>query len=100
MAVAFCVSPDPTQHSGGKDVEVQRIRIRNIARVRSEQVRGSQPGYLSFSSAAPNPDASPADPKGPPFLDALRQQLGLKLVSSKGPIRKLVIDHAEPPSPN
>jgi bla regulator protein blaR1 len=57
-------------------------------------------GTLSFSTAPPNPDAPPADPKGTPFLNALREQLGLKPVSSKGPIRKLVIDHAEPPSAN
>ena len=57
-------------------------------------------GTLSFSAAPPNPDAPPADPKGTPFLNALREQLGLKLVSSNGPIRKLVIDHVEPPSGN
>jgi uncharacterized protein (TIGR03435 family) len=44
-------------------------------------------GTFSFSLAPPNPDAPPADPKGTPFLNALREQLGLKLVSSKGPIR-------------
>jgi bla regulator protein blaR1 len=57
-------------------------------------------GTLTFSAAPPNPDAPPADPRGTPFLNALREQLGLKLVSSKGPIRKLVIDHAEPLSGN
>jgi bla regulator protein BlaR1 len=57
-------------------------------------------GTFSFSLAQPNPDAPPVDPKGTPFLSALREQLGLKLVSSKGPIRKLVIDHVEPPSAN
>ena len=55
------------------------------------------PGTLSFSVAPPAP---PADPTGTPFLDALRKQLGLKLVSSKGPIRKLVIDHVEQLSGN
>ena len=39
--------------SGGKDVEVQRVRIQNTARVRSEQVRGSEPGH---------PDEDPRDP--------------------------------------
>jgi uncharacterized protein (TIGR03435 family) len=57
-------------------------------------------GTFSFSVGPPNPAAAAADPKGTPFLTALREQLGLKLVSSKGPIRKLVIDHAEPPSGN
>jgi uncharacterized protein (TIGR03435 family) len=57
-------------------------------------------GTVSFFPAPPNPDAPPTDPKGTPFLNALREQLGLKLVSSKGPIRKLVIDHVEQPSEN
>lgn len=57
-------------------------------------------GTFSFSVGPPNPAAAGADPKGTPFLTALREQLGLKLVSSKGPIRKLVIDHVEPPSGN
>jgi uncharacterized protein (TIGR03435 family) len=60
------------------------------------------PGIMSFSVSVtpPNPDGSPADPKGTPFLNAMRDQLGLKLVASKGPIRKLVIDHVEQLSPN
>ncbi len=57
-------------------------------------------GIMHLSVAPPNPDAPPVDPTGTPFLDALRNQLGLKLVSSKGQIRKLVVDHVEPPSAN
>ena len=57
-------------------------------------------GILHLSAAPLNPDAPPADPTGTPLLDALRKQLGLKLVSSKGQIRKLVVDHVEPPSAN
>jgi uncharacterized protein (TIGR03435 family) len=36
----------------------------------------------------------------PPFPDALQQQLGLRLESTKGPVELLVIDHIERPSPN
>lgn len=36
----------------------------------------------------------------PPLFAALQEQLGLKLVSSKGPVQILVIDHMERPSPN
>jgi uncharacterized protein (TIGR03435 family) len=36
----------------------------------------------------------------PPITDAIQDQLGLKLVSAKGPVRKLVIDHVEKPSEN
>jgi len=36
----------------------------------------------------------------PGFFTALRQQLGLKLESTKGPVQALVIDHVEHPSEN
>jgi bla regulator protein BlaR1 len=48
----------------------------------------------------PNADAAPSDSQGTPFLNAMRDQLGLKLVPSKGRIRVLVIDHIERPSEN
>lgn len=37
---------------------------------------------------------------GPTFTEALDEQLGLKLVSTSGPVEVLVIDHIEEPSPN
>jgi uncharacterized protein (TIGR03435 family) len=37
---------------------------------------------------------------GTPFVEALRQQLGLKLVRTTAPVRVLVIDHVEKPSAN
>lgn len=36
----------------------------------------------------------------PPFPEALQQQLGLKLESTKGPVEFHVVDHIERPSPN
>jgi uncharacterized protein (TIGR03435 family) len=47
----------------------------------------------------PASDAA-ADPPGPTFIQALREQLGLKLESVKADIRLLVIDHIERPSGN
>ena len=58
------------------------------------------PGMLSFSLKPPDPDDPPPEPKGPPFLNAVREQLGLKLVRSRGEIRMLIIDHVERPSEN
>lgn len=52
------------------------------------------------------PDAPPAAATasgefgGTPFLVALRQQLGLRLVRTKAPVRRLAIDHVERPSEN
>jgi uncharacterized protein (TIGR03435 family) len=40
------------------------------------------------------------DPDPVAFMDAVREQLGLKLESTKGPVRTLVIDHIERPSEN
>jgi uncharacterized protein (TIGR03435 family) len=56
---------------------------------------GRLPGVPPPGVAAP-----PPDPQGTTFLQAVRNQLGLKLVLSRGPIRMLVIDHVEKPSAN
>ena len=47
------------------------------------------------------PDASSQSADtGPMFLEALKDQLGLKLESTTGPVDTLVIDHIEQPTPN
>jgi uncharacterized protein (TIGR03435 family) len=47
-------------------------------------------------------DAAPAsvDPDGASLFTALQEQLGLKLESTRGPVRLLVIDRIERPSPD
>jgi uncharacterized protein (TIGR03435 family) len=40
------------------------------------------------------------DDSGPNLFSAIEEQLGLKLVSKKGPVEILVIDHAQKPSEN
>jgi bla regulator protein blaR1 len=63
-------------------------------------------GPFDFSFVwTPQPNGSaPAnfqpDPDGPTFLEALKEQLGLKLVPQTGPVDVLVIDHVEESSPN
>jgi uncharacterized protein DUF3738 len=36
----------------------------------------------------------------PTLFKAIEEQLGLKLVPAKGPVRSLAVDHIERPSPN
>jgi uncharacterized protein (TIGR03435 family) len=40
------------------------------------------------------------DPSGPVLEEALREQLGIRLEATKGPVDALVVDHLEEPSPN
>jgi uncharacterized protein (TIGR03435 family) len=47
----------------------------------------------------PNSHFEP-DPSGPTFMEALKEQLGLRLEAQKGPAQFLVIDHIEHPSEN
>jgi uncharacterized protein (TIGR03435 family) len=43
---------------------------------------------------------APTDPAGVSVFTALKEQLGLKLESTKAPIDVLVIDHADKPTPD
>lgn len=54
------------------------------------------------TNSAPLPDAptTASEPLGPTSLEALRDQLGLKLESARGQVRILVIDRVERPSEN
>jgi bla regulator protein blaR1 len=52
------------------------------------------------NGAGPNREEVQPDPNPVTFLDAVRDQLGLKLQSTKAPVQTLVIDHIERPSEN
>ena len=45
-------------------------------------------------------DANLPPANGPDFYTALREELGLRLESHKGPVEVMVIDHIERPSEN
>ncbi len=54
---------------------------------------------VTSSDIGPGPNTQ-GEESGPSFAQAMKEQLGLKLESTKGPVELLVIDHIERPSPN
>lgn len=57
-------------------------------------------GIMSPIPTPPNPEGPLPAPKETSFLNAVRDQLGLKLVRSRGEVRTLIVDHVEKPSEN
>jgi uncharacterized protein (TIGR03435 family) len=55
---------------------------------------------LEWTPDAMTASDSPTGASGPSLFTAVQEQLGLKLNSTHGPVKTLVIDHVEPPSPN
>ncbi len=56
--------------------------------------------WLADRSASASGAGEPPEEQGPPFLEALKEQLGLKLKPARAVVQVLVIDHVEEPSPN
>jgi uncharacterized protein (TIGR03435 family) len=52
---------------------------------------------LKFAPIPPDPNYTG---DAPSIFDALQQQMGLKLSTTRGPVKVLIIDRAEKPSPN
>jgi uncharacterized protein (TIGR03435 family) len=61
------------------------------------------PGIAAGISGAPDggpPTGAPASQGGASLFDALREQLGLRLESTRAPVEVLVIDRVQPPAEN
>jgi uncharacterized protein (TIGR03435 family) len=59
-----------------------------------------QGGPEAFGLPPDPPRPAPVDTNGPSIFTAVQEQLGLRLVSQKGPVEIIVIDRAEKPSEN
>jgi uncharacterized protein (TIGR03435 family) len=55
------------------------------------------PDASQFGGEVP---VAPADASSPTFFTAIREQLGLRLEATRGPVEVLVVDDAQRPSPN
>jgi len=55
------------------------------------------PDETQFGGGVP---AASSDAPSPPLFTAVEEQLGLRLIATKGPVDALVVDQAEPPSAN
>ena len=94
---------------GGRDVTLAHLAdslptqtgMATLARPVIDQTGLSGPFDFSLEWM-PEIDGPPAqgDESGTTFREALKDQLGLKLVPQKGPVEVLIIDHVEPPSEN
>ena len=95
---------------GARDLSMESIvstfsGLGNLGRPVIDQtgLTGTYDWYLEFLPELP-PGAEtpgrPPDAAGPPFTDALRNQIGIKLVSEKGPYDYLIVDHIEHPTEN
>jgi bla regulator protein BlaR1 len=87
-------------------VSAQGVTTENFAQWLSRQVgrtvidRTGLTGRYDFALSWTKDDDDSAGAGGPTILDAIQQQLGLKLESGTGPLEIIVIDHAEKPSVN
>lgn len=74
-----------------------RQLIRSAYQLQEFQVTGG-PNWLDRKSRALG--LPPVDRDGPALVTAVREQLGLKIDSQKGPVDVLVVDRAERPKEN
>ena len=56
--------------------------------------------HIQYHGTIPRENRDEDPTVWPPLTDALEDQLGLKLAAGKGPVRLLVVDHVDKPSPN
>jgi uncharacterized protein (TIGR03435 family) len=79
---------DKTGLTGTYDLTLEYAREQNLS--------ASVPGDSPSGSAV----VTTADPGGPSILSAVEDQLGLKLVPSRGPMQVVVIEHMDKPDAN
>lgn len=80
-------------------MEQLAVRLRGNGAARPVRDKTGLTGYYSYTLDWVNGIPAP-DSDGVPLFEALPQQLGLRLESSKGVVEQIVVDRAERPSAN
>ena len=102
---------DQTKLLGGRNISIDHLSgylpdFEDVGRpiVDETNLKGTFDFSLSWSpegnAASPGENNGLSSTEGPPFVEAIKQQLGLKLKPTKAPIQIPVVDHLEPLTPN
>jgi uncharacterized protein (TIGR03435 family) len=107
--VGMVPSAPGRSHGGGRDVPLTLIANNMCCSgaidrpvVDETGIKGNVDYSIESGRAAngvPGADSTP-DVPAPTFEEALKEQLGIKLVPTKAPVEFFVVDHVEHPSPN
>lgn len=99
--------PDHTMLLGGRDIGIDHLAgylpdFEDVGRpiVDRTGLKGTFDFSLRWMPESLVEKGGPEIAQEPPLVEALKEQLGLKLSATKAPIQILVIDHVEPPTPN
>jgi uncharacterized protein (TIGR03435 family) len=107
-SAAIALGPNGARMQGGKIAMPELVRRLSLVLDRSVIDKTGFAGLFDVQVDFVADESTPAMPPPPPGSDlpgpsisqALRQQLGLQLESTKGPVDVIVVDHAERPSGN
>ncbi len=104
--------PDADTDTNNGEIDAKGVTLADFAQTLTQELSHSfgrivtdhtnTPGRFDLSLKwAPDTGATDASPDaGPSLFTALGEQLGLKLVPTRGPVQVLVIDGLDPPSPD
>jgi uncharacterized protein (TIGR03435 family) len=91
LAVLLCVRHTPSH---------PRHKNRGRPATGRTELTGMYEFSLEFTPEAPPGPNALGDPSGSNFLEALRDELGLKLQSDRGAVDVFLLDHLEQPTAN
>ena len=63
-------------------------------------LQGKFDWFIEYLPEYPPGANLPPEASGPSFVDALKDQLGIRLIPQKGPFDYILVDHIEHPSQN